>query len=184
VLASGRYEVTEVVPTLSPSMDIQVASNFERLLFELYEGDGAAVTGLMAALATDGAFEIEPARLETARGLFVAHHLDDAGTEAEIGRVYRETGMMIDPHSAIGVAAGRACRGDASVPMIALGTAHPSKFPEAVERATGVRPELPAHLADIYDRPEYCQTLPNDLATVMRYIRGVADTGNRTKGAA
>ncbi len=184
VLTSGRYEVAEVVPTLSPSMDIQVASNFERLLFDLYDGDGAAVAGLMAGLAADGAFEIEPARLDAARGLFAAHHLDDAGTEAEIGRIHRETGMLIDPHSAIGVAAGRACRGDAGVPMIALATAHPSKFPEAVERATGVRPELPAHLAGLYDRPERCQTLPNDLAAVMCYIRGAVDTRNRTKGAA
>ena len=109
---------------------------------------------------------------------------DDAGTKAEIARLHAATGILVDPHSAIGVAAGRARRGDAGVPMIALATAHPSKFPEAVERATGVRPELPAHLAGLYDRPERCQTLPNDLAAVMRYIRGAVDTGNRTKGAA
>ncbi len=180
VCATGRYQVAEVVPTLSPSMDIQVASNFERLLFELYDRDGAAV----ARLAAEGEFTLEPARLDAIRAVFAAHRLDDDGTEAEIARVHRESGVLVDPHTAIGVAAGRACRDDEDVPMVALGTAHPAKFPEAVERATGVRPALPARLADLSERPERYDVLPNDLAAVQALVRDKVQNKRFGRGAA
>ncbi len=104
------------------------------------------------------------------RALFAAHRRDDAQTVAEIGRIHRETGVLVDPHSAIGVAAGRACRPDADVPMVALATAHPAKFPEAVERATGARPALPPRLADLLERRERFDILPNDGAAVQAFV--------------
>ncbi|MFQ5785574.1 MAG: threonine synthase [Alphaproteobacteria bacterium] len=181
LFATGRYEPGKVVPTLSPSMDIQVSSNFERLLFELYGRDGAGVERLMADLAARGAFVVDAARLDRARALFTAHRLDDAGTEAAIAGIHRETGRTVDPHSAIGIAAGRACRGDPATPMVALATAHPAKFPEAVARATGTRPELPPRLAGLFERPERYRVLPNDLAAVQAFIMETTAVG---KGAA
>ncbi len=184
VFADSRYRTAAVVPTLSPSMDIQVASNFERLLFERYDRDGAHVARLMDALAARGGFAIDAGRLETARALFAAHRLDDDETAAEVARLHRETGMLVDPHTAIGIAAGRACRGDRGTPMVALATADAAKFPDAVERATGLRPALPARLADLYERPERCHDLPNDLAAVQALIRETAASRKLGKGAA
>ncbi len=184
VFAESRYQTAEVVPTLSPSMDIQVASNFERLLFDLYDRDGARIAALMGELAAHGGFAIEAGRLEAARAVFTAHRLDDDETAAEIARLHRETGMLVDPHTAIGVAAGRACRGDRGVPMVALATADAAKFPDAIERATGVRPALPGRLADLFERPEHCHDLPNDLAAVQALIRQTAGNLRLGKGAA
>jgi len=169
--ASGRYETAPVMPTVSPSMDIQVSSNFERLLFDLYDRDGKAVSRLLGGLAADGGFTVDEERLAETRALFTGYRLDDAATEATIAQVHKESGMVLDPHTAIGVAAGRACRPDEAMPMIALGCAHPAKFPDVVARATGTRPELPPRLADLHDRPERCEVLPNDLSTVQDFIR-------------
>ena len=182
--ATGRYRPAEVAPSLSPSMDIQVASNFERLLFDLYDRDGAAVARLTGELAAGGGFTVEAGRLESARALFAAHRLDDEETVAEIDRIHCETGALVDPHSAIGVAAGRALRGDPRVPMVALATAHPAKFPEAVVRATGVRPALPARLAGLFERPERYDVLPNDLAAVQALVRRALQDRKLGKGAA
>ncbi len=168
---SGRYETAQVTPTLSPSMDIQVSSNFERLLYDLYDHDGKAVSRLLDGLAADGGFSVDDGRLARARALFTGYRLDDEATEATIALVHRETGVTLDPHTAIGVAAGRACRAHAATPMIALGCAHPAKFPDVVARATGVAPELPPRLADLHDRPEAYEVLPNDLAAVQDFIR-------------
>ncbi|MCH7929508.1 MAG: threonine synthase [Proteobacteria bacterium] len=181
-LASGRYELAEVVATLSPSMDIQVASNFERLLFELYDRDGASVRRLMERLRARGGFAIDAERLAAARALFAAHRLDDAETQAEIARIHRDSGVVVDPHTAIGVAAARACRDDPRTPTVALATAHPAKFPQAVERAAGVRPELPERLADLFERPERCEDLPNDLDAVQTFIREHAIIRGYSKG--
>ena len=114
---------------------------------------------------------MSPETLRQARQLFAAHRLSDSETLAAIKRVYDDTGQLLDPHSAIGVAAGRACRRPEDGPMVALATAHPAKFPDAVERATGVRPALPAPLADLYEREERYTVLPNDLAAVRAHVR-------------
>ena len=174
--ASGRYETARVTPTVSPSMDIQISSNFERLLFDLYDRDGKAVSRLLGGLATEGGFTVDEERLTKATALFTGYRLDDAATEAAIARVHGDTGMILDPHTAIGVAAGRACRTDKTAPMIALGCAHPAKFPDVVARATGTRPELPPRLADLLERPERYEVLPNDLAAVQDFIRKAGKT--------
>ena len=171
-LAAGTYEVQGVRPTQSPSMDIQVSSNFERLLFEACERDAAAIRGLMASLAQSGRFAVAPGPLERIRRAFEARRVDEAATSAEMARTYREAGVVLDPHTAVGVVAARETLArDPGTPMVVLGTAHPAKFPDAVERATGVRPALPAHLADLMDRPERFTVLPNDASAVERFIR-------------
>ena len=171
-LKTGRYEVGTVVPTLSPSMDIQVSSNFERLLFDLYNRDGAAVTRLMAGLAQSGAFEVDPARLEAARGTFDAATADDEETLATMARIFEETGTLIDPHTAVGVASVASSRRDPAMPMVVLSTAHPAKFPDAVVKATGKHPDLPPRLGDLMTREEKFTRLPNDLDQIQAFIRG------------
>jgi threonine synthase len=172
-LTSGDMRIAGVSPSLSPSMDIQVASNFERLLFELKGRNGAAVAQAVAVFRRDGALPADDQAWQGAAKLFTGRRVDDAGTLAEIANTYRRTGMLIDPHTAIGVAAARALRGEdaGEGPVVALATAHPAKFGDAVERATGVRPELPPALATIMDRPERAPLLPNDIAAVSRFIR-------------
>jgi len=172
--ATGRMQSEAVVPTLSPSMDIQISSNFERYLFDLHKGDASLVVAQLGAFRQSGQFAVEDHVWAEARALFDAKALDDAETISAMKSLYEETGHLIDPHSAIGVAAGRARRRDASVPMVALATAHAAKFPDAVERATGVRPQLPPRLADLLQRPERCDDLPNDVAVVKAYVRNIA----------
>jgi threonine synthase len=164
--ASGRMQTEPVLPTLSPSMDIQVSSNFERLLFELYDRDGGTVARLMRRFREDGRFEVEPERWRSALRVFDGERFDDEQTKAVIRAVYEETGNLLDPHSAIGVAAARARHRKGDAPVISVATAHPAKFPEAVEAATGVHPELPARLADLFAREEHYEVLPADLGTV------------------
>jgi threonine synthase len=174
-LASGRYEPRGVKATQSPSMDIEVSSNFERLLFEASGQDPEAVTGMMADFASQGWFSIPPATLARIGGDFAAERVDETECAAEMSRVWRECGLVIDPHSAVGVgAARRALARSPATPVVALGTAHPAKFPDAVERATGVRPALPAHLADLMERPERLTALPNDPAAVADFLRQTA----------
>jgi threonine synthase len=171
-LASGRYEVTSVSPTSSPSMDIQVSSNFERLLFDAYGRDAGAVRGLMASLAQSKSFAVEPEPLARIRAEFDAAAVDEEATSSEIGGTWREAGYLLDPHTAVGVRAARgALERDPATPMVVLGTAHPAKFPDAVERASGVRPPLPAHLADLLDRPEKFSVLPADQGAIESFIR-------------
>jgi threonine synthase len=168
-LASGAMTIAEVSPSLSPSMDIQVASNFERLLFELKGRNGAAVAQTIAAFRRDGALPADDQAWRAAGELFAGQRVDDDGTLAEIGETYRRTGVLIDPHTAIAVAAARAKQSDS--PMVALATAHPAKFADAVGRATGVRPPMPDALAEIMEKPERVSILPNDVAAVSRFIR-------------
>jgi len=172
-LATGAMTIAEVSPSLSPSMDIQVASNFERLLFELKGRNGAAVAQAIAAFRRDGALPPDDQAWQAAGKSFTGHRVDDAGTLAEIGDTYRRSGMLIDPHTAVAVAAARAAlaRDDSGAPMVALATAHPAKFADAVERATGLRPKLPDALGDIIEKPERVAVLPNDIAAVSRFIR-------------
>jgi threonine synthase len=171
---TGRMQSEAVVPTLSPSMDIQISSNFERYLFDLHKGDANLVAAQLASFRQSGQFAVEDHVWAEARALFDAKALGDAETLEAMRRIYEESGHLIDPHTAIGVAAGRARRRDPSVPMVALATAHPAKFPDAVERATGIRPALPPHLADLYQRPERCDDLPNDEDAVKDYVRAIA----------
>ncbi|MDQ0511701.1 threonine synthase [Ancylobacter amanitiformis] len=169
-LGTGRYETTGVVPSSSPSMDIQVSSNFERLLFEALERDAGALRGLMAALHQSGAFSPPNSALEAIRADFDAGRTDETQTADTIARVRRETGYLLDPHTAVAVSVAERLAQDRHVPQVVLGTAHPAKFPDAVERACGERPALPPHLADLLERPERTPTLPNDIAAIEAYI--------------
>jgi len=171
MLQTGVYQKQGVTPTTSPSMDIQVSSNFERLLFELYDDDGGAVTRSMAELGETGQFALGQGAASRMREGFDSARVDQAAAAAMIARVARQGGRVLDPHTAIGVAAAEACRGDRSVPMIALGTAHAAKFPDAVEAACGIRPALPARLADLYQRREQVTVVPNDLAAIEDLVR-------------
>ncbi|HXH58419.1 threonine synthase [Iamia sp.] len=173
---SGVMEMEGVEPTLSPSMDIGVSSNAERYLWELYGRNGPVVAEAMGDLRAQGRLDIGAARLERVRRTFSAVRVDDGATLAEIKRVHDETGELIDPHTAIGVAAARAIPSDPDIPRIVLGTAHPAKFPDAVEAATGIRPQLPEHLADLLDRPERADTLANDPAALADYLRATIDS--------
>jgi threonine synthase len=162
-----------VVPTLSPSMDIQVSSNFERLLFEVNGRDGGLTAEQMAALRARGHLLVEDDAFdEWLAPVFRAASFDDEATLSLIAQVHAETGALIDPHTAVGVGAGRAHRAPETA-SITLATAHPSKFPDAVERATGIRPALPEHLADLLERPERTATLPVDLDAVQAYVAAV-----------
>jgi threonine synthase len=168
---TGAMTIAEVRPTLSPAMDIQVSSNFERLLFEIYGRDGAQVAALVERFRRSGEAALEPAALQALRQVFAGRRIDDRETLAEMTRLYRETGETIDPHSAVGIATARHLAAGSTRPVIALGTAHPAKFPDAVEQACGVRPALPPRLADLYQREERCLRLPNDLRQVQTAIR-------------
>lgn len=168
--ASGTMEMAGVEPTISPSMDIQVSSNFERLLFELYGRDGARVADTLSAFRKTGRFDVPADILTEARLLFDAARFDDNATRAIIGAEYARSGLLLDPHTAVGLAAGRARRRDPSVPMVVLATAHPAKFPDAVEAASGLRPELPPRMADLMARAEHINVLGNDLGEIKAFI--------------
>ena len=166
----------DVVPTLSPSMDIQVSSNFERLLFEMNGRDGGLTAEQLQRFRATGTLQVEEGEFaEWISSTFTAERVDDDQTLSEIGRVYRETGMLIDPHTATGTAAAR--RSDRSGAVICLATAHPAKFPDAVERATRIRPELPSALGDLMERPEQITRLAADLADVSAFVRQISRVG-------
>ena len=171
-LEHGAYEPRGVQPTTSPSMDIQISSNFERLLFEALHRDASALGRLMAGLKQSGGFTLSPEVLASVRGEFDAAAVREPDVVDEIAGTYRKTGLVLDPHSAIGVRAGRKLlEKDPATPVVALATAHPAKFPDAVSQATGGgRPVLPPHLADLMTRPETVANLANDQSTIERYI--------------
>ncbi|PNG24705.1 threonine synthase [Methylocella silvestris] len=172
-LESGAYVVGEVHATQSPSMDIQVSSNFERLLFEAHGRDAGAIRARMAQLAQSRGFTIDPAPLQAIRADFDAFAVSEAETTSEIGRLWRESFYLADPHTAVGIGAARreiAARG-AATPLVVLGTAHAAKFPDAIEAATGVRPPLPPHLHGLLERAEQFSIIPNDQRAVERFIR-------------
>ncbi|HEX2510364.1 MAG TPA: threonine synthase [Microvirga sp.] len=171
-IGTGTYEIRGVQPTASPSMDIQISSNFERLLFEAYARDAAAVRRLMASLAQTQAFVIDADALQRIRREFSAMAVDETVVAGEMRAVYLASGDVLDPHTAVGTRAARALlRENSEVPVVALATAHPAKFPDAVERATGIRPKLPAHLEDLMERTERFAVLPNDQAALETFIR-------------
>ena len=165
-LQTGVYASGEAHPTLSPSMDIQVASNFERALFEASGRDAGWIRQAMASFSKIRSLTLPPAVLAALRARYTAHRSDDTETLATIARIHRDTGRLIDPHTAVAVSAAPKSTG----PVVILSTAHPAKFPDAVERATGQTPPLPPRLAGLYDGKERLDTLPNDLASVRDYI--------------
>ena len=174
--ATGRMALAAVEPSLSPSMDIQVSSNFERLLFELKDRDGGAVAEAMQIFRRSGVLPADDQGWRVARRLFSAHKVDDTQTMQTIAQTYARTGVLIDPHTAIAIASAQAEIGasEDSTPMIALGCAHPAKFPEAVERATGIRPALSPALGDLLEKPERVTSLPNEIGAVKQFIRAHA----------
>lgn len=167
----GAMDIAEVVPTTSPSMDIQVSSNLERLLFEMGGRDGAAVATQLDDFRATGRFRLDPAQHAGLADGWAGACFGDDEVRACIGDEADRSGIVLDPHTAVGVLAARTCRRDPSIPMVALATAHPAKFPDAVEAATGARPGLPERLADLHERPERLVGLPNDLATVQDHVR-------------
>ena len=170
-LDTGVYEVRGVMPTQSPSMDIQVSSNFERLLFDAYGRNAEAITRLMGNLTQSGRFEIAPAPLAAIRAEFDSYRTGETGTGKEIARVHKECGMLIDPHTAVGVhAARKALAKDPVTPMVVLSTAHPAKFGDAVKKATGISAPLPDHLAGLMDKKERFTVLANDQGAVEKFI--------------
>ncbi|SPH24970.1 Threonine synthase [Defluviimonas aquaemixtae] len=169
-LTTGRYETSRVKPSISPSMDIQVSSNFERALFDAYGRDGRAVAQLMAEMRDAGGFTVSQGALETLRDLYISGRVSEDQTLATIARLHETTGELLCPHTAVGVAVAEANR-DPSVPMITLATAHPAKFPDAVEKAAGLRPGLPERMADLFSRPERVTSVPNDLARLEAVVQ-------------
>ena len=169
--ATAKMRKETVVPTYSPSMDIQVSSNFERLLFELLGRNGAAVEAKLAEFQAPGAFGVSPTVFAEVTALFSGTAVDDAATKATIADIYAKTGNVLDPHSAVAVQAAARATESPDTTIVALACAHAAKFPEVVTEATGVHPALPPHMADLFERPERIVTLPNDLATVQAYVR-------------
>src|SRR5665213_245622 len=168
--ATGAYELRDVVATTSPSMDIQVSSNFERLLFDAYDRDASAVRALMGSLTQSRRFEVSSQALKQMRALFTADRASEQESAATIRAWMREADYCIDPHTAIGLAVAEKETRDPSVPMVVLSTAHPAKFPDAVAAACGVAPALPEWLADLPQRAERVTTLPADQVAVERYV--------------
>jgi threonine synthase len=162
LIEGGRMVRSPVVPTLAPAMDIQVPSNLERYLFELLGRDGAATAGAMAHFRAEGALVLDEVGHARAARLFDAAWFDDGEVEEVIRRVHRRHALLLDPHTATGWAAAERCSQE-GLPTVAVATAHPAKFPEAVTAATGVVPALPEDLADLMDRPERTATIPRSL---------------------
>ena len=183
-LETGAYETCGVRHTQSPSMDIQVSSNFERLLFEAGGRDGSRVRAMMDALKQSRGFAIPEATLAAIRSEFEGSATNEADTSAEIARCWHRSSELIDPHTAVGVhAARKSLASDPATPMVVLGTAHAAKFPDAIERAIGVRPPLPAHLADLLGRQERFTVLANDHDAIETFIRGRVDQNRAVRTA-
>ncbi|MET3601528.1 threonine synthase [Martelella mangrovi] len=176
-LESGRYEMRGVEATTSPSMDIQISSNFERLLFEASARDAGYIRRAMAGLKQSGAFDIEEETLQHIRSVFSAGRTDQQDAAAEIARTLKETGVVIDPHTAVAMSVARAHQSEN--PMVVLATAHPAKFPAAVKSACGIDPALPAWLAGLMDKEEHFSVLPPELDAVEAFVRNGLSTGRQ-----
>jgi threonine synthase len=180
--ATGAYEVRDVVATTSPSMDIQVSSNFERVVFDACGRDAQAVRTLMASLAQSRRFVLPAPAIKQLRSLFAADRADEQESAAEIRAWMREAGYCVDPHTAVALAVAEKETRDPSVPMVVLSTAHPAKFPDAVKGACGFAPALPDKLADLTKRSERVTVLPADQTAVERYVTSISRTSR--EGAA
>lgn len=172
LVETGELRAQQVVQTLSPSMDIQISSNLERLLYELLDGNGAATAELIAEFREHGRALLTPTQHQRFVADFFGDRLSDTETLAVINEVYNTHNLLVDPHTAVGIGVAERHR-RVGEHVVSLATAHPAKFPDAVERAIGVHPELPTHLADIFDRCEDYAVLPNDLATVEDFVDGL-----------
>lgn len=170
--AQGAYAMLGVQPSLSPSMDIQVSSNFERLLFDLHGRNGTLIREMMERFRTEKTLALSPDVLFSLRERFDAHAVSDAETTATIARYWRDTGELLDPHTAVGVASADALDGPRHIPIITLATAHPAKFPDAVKAACGITPQLPAHMQNLFSLNERYDVLANDIEAVKRKIDG------------
>jgi threonine synthase len=167
-LTSGRYEIRGVTPSSSPSMDIAVSSNFERLLYEAEGRDPAAVRRSMSGLAQSGAFSLGDKERAAIAADFASGSSDEAKTALAIKRQWKANGILLDPHTAVGVGVAEQHLG--RTPMITHSTAHPAKFPDAVEAACGKRPPYPEQLARLLSMKENYSVLPADLAAIERAV--------------
>lgn len=169
-ISANDHSKKPLIHSLSPSMDIMVSSNFERMLFELYNRDGAAIQQLMDDFKA-GSMNLSQEVLASAQALFASYKLDDAEMLDVVAEVFNSSEYLLDPHTAIGVQAARKTRRDLSVPMVCLATAHPAKFPEAIEKSgVGVVPQLPHYMQDLFSREERCAVLPDDIKAVQRFM--------------
>lgn len=173
-LETGAHTCETVQPSVSPSMDIQISSNFERLLFELYDREGSAVLQLMDDLKGSGGYDLSQGALERLKDGFSSARASEEQTLATIRATLEQTEEVVCPHTAVGIHGARVVERDASVPMVVLATAHPAKFPDAVEKACGIRPGLPRHMADLFDRPERITRVANDLEAIKAIVAGEA----------
>ena len=167
---TGSMAISEVHPTMSPSMDIQVSSNLERLLFELLDRDGSRTAKLLEDFRATGEMRIDPRISAELNQNWSGVRVDEDETTAAIAELFRDTGMIVDPHTAVGLAAARHTRRDADGAMVVMATAHPAKFGDAVEAAIGSPAPLPPALAELADRTERCERLPNDLRAVKAHV--------------
>ncbi|MGS2722455.1 threonine synthase [Porticoccus sp. GXU_MW_L64] len=169
-ISNNDFSKQPLVHSLSPSMDIMISSNFERLLFDLYNRDGSAIRQLMADF-NKGQASLDETALAKARQLFSSYRCDDQRMVEVIAAEYDNSDYLLDPHTATGVDAARACRSNSNVPMVCLSTAHPAKFPEAVRKAGYPQdPPLPHHMADLFEREERYSVQPNNLATIQEFV--------------
>jgi threonine synthase len=169
---ANDYSRSELVKTLSPSMDIQVSSNFERFLFYLYDCDGAKIAEIMDKFQKGGGISVETAKINKARELFSSYSVDDKITCDIINKIFFQTGEIIDPHTATAVAAANLCKKSDDAPVIILSTAHPAKFPDAITKAGVKEPELPIYLHGLMEREEKYQVVANDIEAVKKVIVG------------
>ncbi len=169
-LATGTYGVAAAEPSISPSMDIQISSNFERLVFDWYDRDGTKLSELMANFRDSKKLELSPTALSRLRAEFAAGKASDEETKATIKACYQACGELLDPHTAVGVCVAEKARKDRDTPLVVLATAHPAKFPDAVKSASGIHPQLPAHLIDLFSRKEKFTQLENDANAVKEFI--------------
>ena len=177
-LEMGEMSIEPVVPTITPAMDIQVPSNLERLLFDLHGRDGEAVRSLMEGFRTEGRLTVAPELVEQLRAFVIGLWFDESATQRAMTEIYEESSLLVDPHTAIGIAAARTAEREPDVPVVCIGTAHPAKFPDAVEAATGIRPQLPKRLAALFDQPEEMTILPPDRPIIEAFVRRAAGAPN------
>ena len=173
LISTGSLSLQEVVPTISPAMDIAVPSNFERLLFDILGRDADLLSSTMAGFRRRGVLNVPAAEMAGVAAMFRSAWMSDQAVEGYMGELYRTHELIVDPHTAIGIAEARMRADVGNVPMVAVATAHPAKFPDAVERATGRLPDVPAALAALADLPERLVALRNDLPAVQAHIRSV-----------
>lgn len=178
---SGEMKTADVVPTITPSMDIQISSNFERFLFDMLDRDPEILKQAMAQFKENGTMRIEGDLLDEARAQFEAFRTTEEETLAAMRQVFWDTGYILDPHTAVGMAGALDKKDKTDVPTVVLATAHPAKFPDAVEKAIAQKPELPEHLEDLFEKEEFMTTLPNEIDTVQAFIQENAHiTSNKT----